>query len=153
MCPVGFGGMDCSITAIDPCQFNTCDIAGTQSCLTTNNGTSYSCQCKPSYTGTNCNQLIPPCLSNPCLNNSTCSSSKFLLIIIFAFIKIIPYNYSEVANQYTCNCLPGYGGVNCETILDYCVSNKPCGAFGNCSAIANSTNYTCNCYIGFTGKK
>lgn len=37
---------------------------------------------------------INECSSNPCLNSAACS---------------------DVVNGYTCACLPGYTGINCET--------------------------------------
>ena len=47
---------------------------------------------------------INECLSSPCRNNATCNDN---------------------INAYTCQCLPGFTGRDCETDIDDCASN-PC---------------------------
>src|SRR5262249_37324395 len=48
----------------------------------------------------------------------------------------------------TCQCAPGFTGVNCEVNIDDCVGN-PCKNGGTCVDGANS--FTCVCPPGFTG--
>ena len=50
--------------------------------------------------------------------------------------------------MYTCNCLPGYNGVNCQTNIDECSSN-PCRNSSTCTDGINK--YTCKCTGGYTG--
>jgi hypothetical protein len=82
-----------------------------------NNGTclegyalNYTCMCTEGYTGSQCEQDIDDCASNPCANGSTC--------------------LDEIAD-YTCLCLPGYTGGNCSTNIDDCASN-PCANGSTC---------------------
>ena len=87
VCPIGFAGKDCSTAVTDPCQYNTCDDEGSAACRPTENDFGYTCECKPSYGGINCNTLIPPCLSNPCQNNATCVESKIRVTQINSKLK------------------------------------------------------------------
>ena len=64
---------------------------------------------------------------SPCWHNATCIDG--------------------VAN-YTCDCLPGYTGKNCETDINECESN-PCQNGGSC--IDGVNKYTCNCTGGYNG--
>ena len=67
------------------------------------------------------------CNSSPCKNGANC----------------VP-----LLNQYTCNCLPGTTGVNCQIIINQCDS-KPCFNNATCQSFINS--YQCICGVGFTG--
>jgi len=66
----------------DPCYFGKC----------TDGVNSYTCQCKPGYTGKNCNLDIDECLPKPCYHG-TCYNGE---------------------NSYMCQCAPGYKGKNCD---------------------------------------
>jgi hypothetical protein len=72
----------------------------------------------------NCDD-IDECLSEPCMNGECIDG----------------------ANQYTCQCAPGWTGVNCDVDIDECES-QPC-ANGNC--IDGTNQYTCQCLPGWTG--
>ena len=51
--------------------------------------------------------------------------------------------------MYTCNCLPGYTGLNCQTNFDECSSN-PCLNSSTCTDGINE--YTCIFTGGYTGQ-
>jgi Notch-like protein len=70
---------------------------------------------------------IDECLNSPCQNGGTCVNS---------------------AGSYTCTCLAGYEGTNCETNIDDCHPN-PCLYEGICTDGIDS--FTCACVDGFTG--
>jgi len=52
-------------------------------------------------------------------------------------------------NAYSCECLPGYTGANCETNVDDCAIN-PCKNGGSCIDIVNA--YKCVCELPHTGR-
>ncbi|XP_073249640.1 uncharacterized protein [Porites lutea] len=75
--------------------------------------------------------LQSSCDSSPCKNTGKC----------------IPL-YQE--NGYTCICVEGFTGRNCEKNIDVCKSN-PCLNNGTCTDRANGFN--CSCPAGFAGKR
>jgi len=102
-------------------------------------------QCKPLYTGENCNECIngyfggypnckDECEDQPCQNGGTCI---------------------DEIGTYTCDCSgTGYMGTNCTTVVDECKGNidpsTPCNDRGKCKN--NNGDYTCECGNGFGGK-
>ncbi|EDO31408.1 predicted protein, partial [Nematostella vectensis] len=70
---------------------------------------------------------IDECASDPCQNGATCNDGL---------------------NNYTCACISGFTGTNCETNIDECASD-PCQNGATCNDGLN--NYTCACIFGFTG--
>ncbi|KAL9980408.1 hypothetical protein ACROYT_G008996 [Oculina patagonica] len=72
-------------------------------------------------------QYIDECASSPCLNGGIC--------------------FLNEVNQFSCNCIPGFTGVQCETNIDECASN-PC-VHGDC--VDGLNQFTCNCHPGYTG--
>eukprot|EP00112_Aurelia_sp_Birch-Aquarium-sp1_P019496 Seg483.2 transcript_id=Seg483.2/GoldUCD/mRNA.D3Y31 product=Fibropellin-3 protein_id=Seg483.2/GoldUCD/D3Y31 len=70
---------------------------------------------------------INECESEPCLNGGTCANGN---------------------NQYTCSCVPGYQGTNCETNIDDC-TGTPCQNGGTC--VDGVNKYTCNCKTNYGG--
>jgi len=70
---------------------------------------------------------VDHCNSNPCLNGGTCVNR---------------------VDNYTCDCLAGYIGNECEEEVDECDPN-PCLNGGVCTDGVNS--YTCDCGEYFTG--
>ena len=91
---------------------------------------SYTCNCLAGYFGTNCQNVIQPCLSAPCQNNATCNDFKNGL--------------------YQCSCLPGFSGTNCELYINDCNSN-PCLNNGLCSPFNTPPGFFCICIPGYTG--
>lgn len=77
-------------TTTDPCNPNPCQNSGT----CTASGSSYTCNCQPGWSGTNCDLASQTCQPNPCQNGGTC------------------YVYG---GSYSCQCPPSYGGANCES--------------------------------------
>ena len=70
------------------------------------------CLCRPNWGGIFCDQDLNLCASHrPCLNNGLCRSAA--------------------PNQYKCICPAGYGGTNCELVLDVC-RTRPCLNGGSC---------------------
>ncbi|XP_023932358.1 fibropellin-1-like [Lingula anatina] len=51
-------------------------------------------------------------------------------------------------NNYSCVCLSGYSGPNCQVDIDQCRS-APCLNGGTCSSAPNT--YTCSCAVGWKG--
>ncbi|XP_078696338.1 cartilage intermediate layer protein 1-like isoform X2 [Branchiostoma floridae x Branchiostoma belcheri] len=74
-----------------------------------------------------CVEDADECSSTPCQNGGTCTGGD---------------------SSYTCECVDGYTGDNCETDIDDCAPN-PCNNSGNCTDGVNS--YTCDCEDGFAG--
>ena len=51
---------------------------------------------------------------------------------------------------YSCECIPGYTGRDCETNINECLLMEPqCSGRGQC--IDGVNNFTCLCQSGFTG--
>ncbi|CAH3141405.1 unnamed protein product [Porites lobata] len=67
-------------------------------------------------------------VSRPCKNGATCVSSL---------------------GGYTCQCVPGFQGKNCEQDVNECIT-RPCLNGGTCQNQHGS--YSCTCRPGFTGK-
>jgi len=69
---------------------------------------------------------INECQTDPCQNQGICS---------------------DIQNGYTCTCVPGFTGTNCEVNFDDC-SRNPC-LHGMCTDLINS--YKCACETGYHG--
>ncbi|XP_038062365.1 uncharacterized protein LOC119732831 [Patiria miniata] len=74
----------------------------------------------------------PKCNSSPCTNGGTCADDN-----------------SVLPEGYTCTCLPGYSGKNCE--IAPC-GNNPCMNDGTCRVVSTTmTGYMCECALGYSG--
>ncbi|XP_076085387.1 sushi, von Willebrand factor type A, EGF and pentraxin domain-containing protein 1-like [Mytilus galloprovincialis] len=69
---------------------------------------------------------IDECLTTPCQNGATC--------------------HNEV-NAYSCTCMPGYEGTDCEINIDECAT-AVCQNGATCNDLVNG--YTCTCATGYT---
>jgi len=67
------------------------------------------------------------CFPNPCRNGASCV---------------------DEINSYSCTCLSGYEGNNCQTNINECASN-PCKNGASCVDGVNS--YSCTCSSGYEG--
>ncbi len=67
------------------------------------------------------------CDSNPCENGGTCT---------------------DMINNYSCACIPGYTGETCSTNVDECDAN-PCENGGTCTDLVD--DFSCGCSPGFGG--
>ncbi|KAH0618333.1 hypothetical protein JD844_017436 [Phrynosoma platyrhinos] len=77
-----------------------------------------------------CAQTVSdPCASSPCLHNATCASAAGSL-------------------SFTCNCLMGYTGTTCETVISTCDLHF-CRHGGTCQKDPDGP--TCLCAEGYTG--
>lgn len=82
---------------MNPCRNNgICSLAGLSQ---------YKCTCQAGFTGTNCDSILNPCMTNnspTCLNNGDCAVN----------LKLFPY--------FTCTCRLGYSGTRCQnTVLKH----------------------------------
>lgn len=105
------------------CSYNSTD------CICTPNFEGSRCE-KRSCEGQNCPDGAEEnaCSRSPCLNGASC----------------IP----KGLNDYSCACLSGFNGTNCESDIDECADNKLCG---NGICINNHGAFRCYCQPGFTG--
>ena len=87
----------------------------------------YTCECEPGYTGTDCENNIDDCVGVNCNDHGTCTDG---------------------VNSFNCDCDEGFSGTMCETNIDDCVGVN-CSGHGQC--IDGVNNFTCLCQPGFTG--
>jgi len=70
-----------------------------------------------------------PCTSTPCVNAGTCTASGY---------------------TYSCACVAGWSGVNCQIEINQCTLYSPCQNGATCNELVN--NYTCSCIAGWTDR-
>lgn len=91
----------------------------------------WQCNCKEGWGGLFCNQDLNYCTNHkPCKNGGTCTNTG--------------------QGSYTCACPAGFGGTDCDVVVDDC-AHQPCLNGGTCSG--PSANYTCSCPAGFRGSR
>lgn len=90
---------------------------------------SYTCTCRPGYTGVDCELELSECDSNPCRNGGSCKDQE---------------------DGYHCLCPPGYYGLHCEHSTLSC-ADSPCFNGGSCRERNQGASYACECPPNFTG--
>ncbi|KAF3708325.1 Protein eyes shut -like protein Epidermal growth factor-like protein 10 [Channa argus] len=147
-CPTGFLGKNCEVD-IDACALPnntcplktlcldlpvgleyTCRVPCPQNLHPCVNGgqcvmidaRSYTCICKPGWTGRDCRINVNDCVRHWCQNGATCVDD------------IDGYR--------------GYTGIYCEEDIDYCAGHH-CSEHGVC--LDQRYNFTCRCMSGFEG--
>ena len=87
------------------------------------------CQCRPGFTGKNCEINIDDCAGTPCKNNATCI---------------------DMINKYSCDCTDtGFTGTTCEININECV-DSPCQNGARCNDTIG--DYSCLCSEQYCGK-
>ncbi|WP_338867742.1 EGF domain-containing protein [Myxococcus stipitatus] len=118
-------------TDINECTNGTATCSVNATCSNTQG--SYTCACKPGYTGNGrtCNDI------NECTNGTaTCSVNA---------------TCSNTQGSYTCACKPGYSGNGrtCNDINECTNGTNQCSVNATCSNTQGS--YTCACKPGYSG--
>uniref|UniRef100_A0A8C2PQN6 Delta/notch-like EGF repeat containing n=1 Tax=Cyprinus carpio TaxID=7962 RepID=A0A8C2PQN6_CYPCA len=127
-CDDGYSGIFCE--EFDACHLKPCENNGTCADLRQRDeGQNYSCTCQPGFEGDRCQSLVDHCVSGPCRNGATCSSSL---------------------EGPHCYCAEGYQGAMCEQKIDPCASG-PCHNNASCSPQGAGLGFSCTCPAGFTG--
>ncbi|XP_010871746.2 delta and Notch-like epidermal growth factor-related receptor [Esox lucius] len=127
-CEEGYSGIFCE--EFDACHLRPCQNYAICSDLRQGGeGRNFTCICPPGYEGDLCQLLVDHCLSQPCRNGATCSSS--------------------LAGP-RCYCPEGYQGAMCEQRVDPCASS-PCHNNGSCYPQGPGLGFGCSCSAGFTG--
>ncbi|WAR05343.1 FBP1-like protein [Mya arenaria] len=118
--------VDCIDGAVILCSPNPCGPGGQCEIIKHD----YFCTCAAGYTGRNCDNIVSPCDSSPCLNGATCTRLN--------------------ATSYNCTCLARYSGDNCEIDADDCES-ATCQNNGTC--VDKNAEHVCACasYNGYYG--
>ncbi|XP_070578366.1 neurogenic locus notch homolog protein 1-like isoform X4 [Ptychodera flava] len=127
-------GMTCTRVEEIACQSRPCMNGGT--CIASQYGGTYTCQCPNSYHGDNCQNFIGhyDCDdNNPCMNGGTCMRSA--------------------TGMTFCMCSPGFTGNRCDIGQGNPCYPSPCRNGGSCqtSTVAGQT-FHCTCPDGFTGQ-
>ncbi|KAB0405822.1 hypothetical protein E2I00_013743, partial [Balaenoptera physalus] len=141
-CPSGFEGATCGVNT-DDCVEHSCANGGT--CV--DGMGSYTCQCPLQYSGAACEQLVDFCSSdlNPCQHEAQCVGTPdgprtgmtarttaarmgpgAWMESTATPASVLRVTVSECQNgancvdqgsQPVCQCLPGFGGPECEKLL------------------------------------
>uniref|UniRef100_A0A2M4CIK6 Delta-like protein n=1 Tax=Anopheles darlingi TaxID=43151 RepID=A0A2M4CIK6_ANODA len=143
LCKEGWGGLFCNQDLNFCTNHKPCRNGGT--CFNTGQG-SYTCQCRPGFTGTDCESIMTSCNEQPCLHGATCQPVQH---------GNESLNIDSVL-KYRCLCVSGWMGSHCELESVTC-AEKPCH-HGNCIdamntgvAGTNVANFRCECPPGYSG--
>ncbi|XP_033116445.1 protein crumbs-like isoform X2 [Anneissia japonica] len=126
-CPMGYRGIYCGEVT---CENVVCQNDG--NCNLDFTTATWSCNCSQFYSGELCD-WEGPCVNSPCQNGGSCSQPT-----------------GDKPVDYTCDCVTGYEGNNCEKEIDWCEAN-PCQNGATCSSSPPGPN--CACVDGWKGDK
>ncbi|KAK3789280.1 hypothetical protein RRG08_001670 [Elysia crispata] len=131
VCVDGFAGDRCETRVEQPCDRLTCDPVGSASC--SNISEIYArCICNSGYTGPTCSENIDDCASEPCQNGAACVDG---------------------VTSYSCQCLPGFSGTNCQDPSYFCSSGLTGARCENAFSCENDYRTglsMCVCSPGYT---
>ncbi|VDK32962.1 unnamed protein product [Dibothriocephalus latus] len=87
----------------------------------------FECICQPGFSGPRCEQAVPACDSNPCMNGGRCE-----------VIRNTDSLSGKPSNKLQCICPEGLGGASCEcSVAGACLNGGQC--------IDGPGNFTCEC--------
>uniref|UniRef100_H3CC85 Delta-like protein n=1 Tax=Tetraodon nigroviridis TaxID=99883 RepID=H3CC85_TETNG len=162
-CQEGWGGLFCN-QDLNYCTHHKPCMNGA-TCSNTGQG-SYTCSCRPGFTGASCEVQVNECAGNPCRNGGSCTDLEN------TYTCTCPHGFygnncelsamtcadgpcsnggrcvDNPEGGYFCQCPRGHAGFNCEKKIDHC-SSGPCSNGARCVDLVNS--YLCQCPDGFTG--
>ncbi|CAF90569.1 unnamed protein product, partial [Tetraodon nigroviridis] len=123
-------------------------------CSNTGQG-SYTCSCRPGFTGASCEVQVNECAGNPCRNGGSCTvSARRSGVRLGASASgeitwVLSAPPQDLENTYTCTCPHGFYGNNCELSAMTC-ADGPCSNGGRC--VDNPEGgYFCQCPRGHAG--
>ncbi|XP_066925220.1 slit homolog 1 protein-like [Clytia hemisphaerica] len=122
------------------CSQHLCSFRG--ECQTTQNSTNeFKCKCKPSFTGTYCQEAMPFCYGTTntgkctlCIDNYCQNGGQCFETVLAGSPKV----------QAFCRCRHGFDGKNCEVKLgptNICKTNNPCSNNATCIDGSTEHNY------------
>ena len=97
----GMGGT--MLGVIDDSQPDLCFFS---TCVCIKPVVEYTCDCENGYNGTNCEEDINECDTNPCQNGAVCTETTD--------------GTTLTVGVYNCECPTGYSGTNCEEDINEC---------------------------------
>ncbi|XP_055620762.1 neurogenic locus protein delta isoform X2 [Toxorhynchites rutilus septentrionalis] len=166
LCNEGWGGLFCNQDLNFCTNHKPCHNEGI--CFNTGQG-SYTCECPPGYTGTDCETRISDCAATPCYNGGICHDEKGVHggyrcecqkgwigthcekeTITCAEKPCVHGTCIDTNLGFKCECPTRYSGTTCETQIDECKPD-PCENGGICSS--NTDTFQCRCLSGYSGNK